>query len=358
MTRRPGLALKLGSLLTLAVVGVMLLSSGFTRAYDGSGNDAWVAVALLVALVFAFLVAVVLDVLVVRPLVRLATQVRRMEAQDLAEPFVPTGMDEPRELGVALEQLRLRVLEERRRQRALTTELEERVAERTLALAVSQRELFDAERLATVGRLAGGFAHEVNNPAGVILGRASYLREILEEEQGDASRIDDLRVMERQAERIRQITGSLLRFARPGTGERRAVDVAAAARDAAALVRLEARDREVEIVAELVTLEIVADAHGLEQVIYNLLRNGVHAARSRVRVSVGPAGMYVEDDGGGIADVHLARLFDPFFTTKPPGVGTGLGLSVVHGIARDHGWRLTVENLASGGARFGVLFHG
>ena len=144
--RRPGLALKLGALLTLAVSGVMLLSSTFTRAYDGSGHKAWVFLALLVALAFAFVFAAVLDWLVVRPLVRLARQVRRMEEVDLLEPFEPAGTDEPRELGEALERLRLRVLEEQGRERALNAELERRVAERTAALAAAQRELSDAER--------------------------------------------------------------------------------------------------------------------------------------------------------------------------------------------------------------------
>jgi methyl-accepting chemotaxis protein len=158
--RRPGLALKLGSLLTLAVVGVMLLTSAFTRAYDGSGDTAWVALALGVALAFAFAFAAALDWLVVRPLVRLARQVRRMEEADLAEPFVATGIDEPRELGEALERLRTRVLLAQERQRQLNAELEQRVQERTLALAAAHLELSNAERLASVGRLAGGVAEE------------------------------------------------------------------------------------------------------------------------------------------------------------------------------------------------------
>jgi len=352
--RRPGLALKLGSLLTLAVVGVMLLTSAFTRAYDGSGDTAWVALALGVALAFAFAFAAALDWLVVRPLVRLARQVRRMEEADLAEPFVATGIDEPRELGEALERLRTRVLLAQERQRQLNAELEQRVQERTLALAAAHLELSNAERLASVGRLAGGVAHEINNPAGVILGRASFLREIQQEAGGDPELVADLAVMERQAERIRQITGSLLRFARKSTGERRPVDLADVARDAIPLARLEARARGVEVVAELAPAPVNADPHALEQVAYNLLRNAIHAARGVVRVRTGPEGLVVEDDGPGVAPEHLQRLFEPFFTTKAPGEGTGLGLAVVHGIVTEHGGRITAENLPGAGARFVV----
>lgn len=352
--RRPGLALKLGALLTLGVVGAMLLSSWFTRRYDGSGDTAWVAVALGVAVVSAFVFAAALDWLVVRPLVRLAVQVRRMEADDLAEPFVAGGTDEPRELGEALERLRRAVLAERARQAELAEALEERVKERTAALAAAQAELSHAERLASVGRLAGGVAHEINNPAGVILGRASFLREIAEEAGGDADQIADLRVIEKQAERIRTITGSLLRFARARTGDRRRIDLADVARDAVALVRIEAKARGVAVEASLDAAPAHGDPQALEQVAYNLLRNAIHAARSTVRVTTGAAGLAVEDDGAGIAPEHLPRLFEPFFTTKPPGEGTGLGLAVVHGIVAEHGGRIVAANRPEGGARFHV----
>ncbi|MDP2307052.1 MAG: ATP-binding protein [Pseudomonadota bacterium] len=356
--RRPGLALKLGSLLTLAVVAAMLLSSAFTRAYDGSGSTAWVAVALIVAIASAFIFAAVLDWLVVRPLVRLALQVRRMEATDLAEPFVATGIDEPRELGEALERLRQRVLLEQERQRQLNVDLEARVRERSTALAAAQRELSDAERLASVGRLAGGVAHEINNPAGVILGRASFLRTVLEESGGDAEQIADLKVMERQAERIRQITGSLLRFARSSTGERHAIDLADVARDAIALARLEARARNIDLLDTLAAAPVHADPQALEQVVYNLLRNAVHAARTTVWVRTGADGLVIEDDGAGIAPEHLPRVFEPFFTTKARGEGTGLGLAVVHGIVGEHGGTIVADNGVGGGARFSVTLPG
>jgi signal transduction histidine kinase len=163
-----------------------------------------------------------------------------------------------------------------------------------------------------------------------------------------------LKLIERQAERIRQITGSLLRFARARTGERRPVDLADVARDAVGLVRLEARARNVVVTATLAPMPVAADPQAFEQVIYNLLRNATHAARGAVRVVTTANTLTVEDDGAGIAAAHLPRVFEPFFTTKPPGEGTGLGLSIVHGIVSDHGGTITAENLPEGGARFRI----
>lgn len=347
--RRPGLSLKLSVLLTAGVVGALLFASAFVP--DGD-RGTWALFTVGVALVTALLYAVVLDWLVTRPLIQLLRQVRRVEEKAYTEPFRPTGTDEPRELGEALERLRRSVVEERRQLQSLNEQLETRVKERTAALGAAQRELSNAEKLASVGRLAGGVAHEINNPAGVILGRASFLLEEGANLPPDIRK--DIEVIARQAERIRAITGRLLRFARQSTGRRAPVDLADVARDAAALVRLEARGKRVRIEEDLASRVVEGDSHALEQVAYNLLRNAVHAANGNVLVRTGDAGLVVEDDGPGIAPDNLAKIFEPFFTTKASNEGTGLGLAVSHGIVADHGGRLVAENRAEGGARFTV----
>ncbi len=358
--RRPGLSLKLSAVLALAVVAAMLLAAALA---PGTASDAraWAASAVIVALASAFAFAAVLDLLVTRPLVRLARQVRATVDAGYALPITPSGTDEPRELGEALERLRADVLAERARLRALNDALEERVRARTEALAAAQRDLGAAERLASVGRLAGGVAHEINNPAGVILGRASLLLSMADEERLGPDVVEDLRVIERQSRRISEITRGLLRFARHdaagGPEVRVPLDLADVARDALALVRLEARARALRIDAALDPCAVTGDPSALEQVAYNLLRNAVQAARAEVRVRTGSVGLVVEDDGGGIAAEHLPHLFEPFFTTKPPGEGTGLGLAVAHGIAQAHGGALRAEDLgAADPARSGARF--
>ncbi len=350
--RRPGLALKLSVLLMLGVVGAMLVDYSLT---SGSPLDrARVLVFVALSLGMALAAAVVVDVLVIRPLVRLSTQARRMQALDYAEPFAPTGMDEPHELGLALEHLRQRVVAEREELRRLNAELEARVEERSAALAEAQRELLARERLVSVGRLAAGVAHEVNNPAGVILGRVGL---ILDDPSAlPAEVIDDLRVVARQAERIREITGALLRLGRPSRGERGAVDLAAVARSAADLARHEAQLKGVALRVEGAARPLTGDAAALEQVVYNLVRNAVQASPegAAVTLTVSARQVVVEDQGTGLTPEVIEHLFEPFFTTKALGEGTGLGLAVAHGIVRDHGGTLVAEARPGGGARFVV----
>lgn len=348
--RRPGLALKLSVLLMLGVVGAMLVDFSLT---SGSDMDrARVLVFVSIALAMALFAALVLDTLVIRPLVRLSAQARRMEERGYTEPFLPTGLDEPRELGDALEHLRQAVLAERVELQRLNAELERRVEERSAALAAAQEALIARERLVSVGRLGAGVAHEVNNPAGVILGRAGLLLE----DAATPEAAEDLRVIMRQAERIREITGALLRLGRPNRGERGEVDLAAVARSAMELARHEAAVRGVTLALVASSSEVQADAAALEQVAYNLIRNAVQASPEGgvVRLTVAGSELMVEDDGAGIAPETLPHLFEPFFTTKKLGEGAGLGLAVAHGIVSDHGGTLTAQNREGGGARFVV----
>jgi signal transduction histidine kinase len=348
--KRPGLALKLSVLLMLGVVGVMLLDFALT---PGSALDRG-RLLLFVALAFgmALVGALVLDGLVIRPLVRLSAQARRMVANDYAEPFLPRGLDEPRELAEALEHLRQRVVAERPTLQQVNSELELRVTERSNELAETQRALLERERLAAVGRLAAGVAHEVNNPAGVILGRAALLLD--DADQLPAESAEDLRVIVRQAERIRDITGALLRLGRPNRGERAPTDLGAVARSAAGLAVPEANARAVSVRVEGTAEELVADGAALEQVVYNLVRNAVQASPpdTTVEVRVEGRGLTVADRGAGVDPGALPHLFEPFFTTKPLGEGTGLGLAVAHGIVAEHGGTLTAENRPEGGAVF------
>jgi signal transduction histidine kinase len=221
-----------------------------------------------------------------------------------------------------------------------------------------RRELASAEKLAAVGELSAGVAHELGAPLSVIDGRAQRL---LRKTDLDGATRRDLGVVRTQVTRMEAIVRQLLEFGRAESGRKRTVDLAtvmggavAASRDAArrAETRLEVRPPH-----EPVSVE--ADGRRLEEAVGNIVRNAVQAApgghvRVAWRRSEAGAELSVEDDGPGVPDEARGRIFDPFFTTKDSGQGTGLGLAVVHGVVEDHAGRIDVERSTLGGARFKV----
>ncbi|BDG03203.1 sensor histidine kinase [Anaeromyxobacter oryzae] len=223
----------------------------------------------------------------------------------------------------------------------------------TAALRDHQEKLVRSEKLAGIGRLAAGVAHEINNPLGVILGYAKLLRK-----RADGVLAEDLAVVEEEALRAKEIVDGLLDLSRPlpppGTDP---VDLRVLADDVVARLR---DARLLDGVA--VSVDGVARAPGhaekLRQVLVNLVLNAAEAAGAGGRVAVrvggrdGAAEVAVEDSGPGIPDAARAKLFEPFFTTKPR--GTGLGLAVSRAIARAHGGELAAGDAPGGGARFAL----
>jgi PAS domain S-box-containing protein len=247
------------------------------------------------------------------------------------------------------------------------SELEERVEQRTAALAeanetlrlemVAREEaeaaLRRADRLASMGTLAAGIAHEINNPVGAILVAA----ELAEAEPTAPQRVrDSLRLIAREAKRCGQIVQSVLKFARQGTLEKHPCDLNATVRRALELVGSYARDRNVALDAALfpdLPLVMISEPE-VEQIVVNLVQNAIQAQASTVRVTTaagdGCVRLTVRDDGVGLDGVDLGRVFDPFYTTRASDGGTGLGLSIAHGLVEDHGGTIELSSLPTGGA--------
>ena len=247
---------------------------------------------------------------------------------------------------------------ERRAPPATTRELDQlagSVNRMTERLLDAQGALVRAEKLASVGRLAAGIAHEVGNPLAAI---GNYA-EVLRRRGADPELVSAL---EREAARIDAIVRGLLDYARPRTVPREAVDLAALAEGAVALLRNQGLLRTLDVVVEGdAAPPVVGDPVALEQVLVNLLLNAVDAAgeggRVRVRTAAatpGRACVVVADSGPGVPEADRARIFDPFFTTKAPGLGTGLGLAIVQRVIEDHRGTVAVERAAEGGAAFVV----
>ena len=219
-----------------------------------------------------------------------------------------------------------------------------------------EQRLRRAERLASVGTLIGGVAHELNNPLAAIVGFAQLL---LMDERPAADR-EDLDTIRREAERMAKIVSDLRLIARNTQEETRTterVDLNEALRHVLRTRGYSLRTANVEVREELdpELPPVLGDGGQLEQVLLNLVVNAEQALEEcagprclTLRTHGGAAGVsvHVVDSGPGIAPEHLEHLFDPFFTTKPPGQGTGLGLSLVHRIVAEHGGEIHVESRA------------
>jgi signal transduction histidine kinase len=216
-----------------------------------------------------------------------------------------------------------------------------------------QERLVQSEKLAGIGRLAAGVAHEINNPLAVILGYAHLLQR-----KAEGQLADDLRIIEDESLRAKEIVEGLLDLSRPLATAPEPVDLRELCDEAVA--RLVATGRTVGASVEVSgRARVGGHPQKLRQVVLNLIKNGAEAAGPGGKVEVGltqaPAGgaeMVVSDSGPGLPAEASQRLFEPFFTTKP--AGTGLGLAVSLGIVQAHGGTLEADSPPGRGARFTV----
>ena len=229
---------------------------------------------------------------------------------------------------------------------------------------ILEAQLIQNDKMASIGQLVSGVAHELNNPLTSIAGLAELL---LEREPHPDFPHDHLRVIHDQAERAGRIVRNLLTFARKGVAEKSAVDLNDVAAGTSLLIVYELRLHGIELESALSPEPVVVlgDRYELQQVLLNLVNNAVHAVsqlesgrprRIRLDTSVqsGTAVLRVRDSGPGVPPHLISYLFTPFFTTKAPGEGTGLGLSLSYGLVKAHGGVLDYEARPEGGAEFRI----
>jgi two-component system, NtrC family, sensor kinase len=309
----------------------------------------------LVALAFLTAAYFALTRLIVRPLDALAHAAEGVAggARRLAVP--KTQVRELEHLGGSLRTMTENLLA---REDALKSKIDE-VERATKKLAEAQEHLVRSERLASVGRLAAGLAHEIGNPIAALMGLEDLLLQggLTEDEQRDF-----LQRMKRETERIHRILRDLLAFARPSAPAEvgQPGDVEAAVHDTVALVMSHPALRDVDLAIDVHPgLEPVAlGREPLVQVVLNLVLNAADAVGPGGHVKVTAAAsangvtLAVEDDGPGVAESVRHRLFEPFVTTKEIGKGTGLGLAVCRGLVEAVGGTIALDTSVPQGARF------
>ena len=310
--------------------------------------------------------------LVYLPLRDLESGARRLASGNLDQLIPVRGSDEFGKLAASFNAMTNALRDSRAELRDWAHTLEQKVEERTRELRRAQAETVRGEKLASVGLLASGIAHELNNPLTGILTFSHLLRQKMPDNSPDA---EDMDLVIDETKRCAAIIKRLLDFAREKQPENEFTDLNRVIEETVRIVERPAhlRDIEITLVLDRTLPEIWIDADQIKQVIMNMLVNAQHAVAEKgsivVRTCLSPhdrapapgaepismVEMSIVDTGCGIPEQNLQQIFDPFFTSKAVGTGTGLGLSVSHSIVEAHGGLIEVESTVGEGSTFRIF---
>jgi signal transduction histidine kinase len=226
-----------------------------------------------------------------------------------------------------------------------------------------EKQMAQAEKLAALGELSAGVAHEINNPLGIILGYTQLM--LKRTRDADSMDYDDLKTIEKHVHACRGVVSDLLRFSRKVSADTTRIPVNTLVREVVKFLTNHPDLHHTRIDLDLDPardLCVIGSEQELRQVLINLMINAGHAVgqKGEIRISSGhgpgdTVEIAVMDNGCGIDPETLPRIFDPFFTTKPVGEGTGLGLSVSYGIVKNHRGDITVQSRPGEGTVFTVI---
>lgn len=317
-------------------------------------------------LLVAFSVGYLLKKLIYVPLTDLESGAKRISAGNLGDLIPVRSDDEFGRVAGTFNEMNAALDQSHRAMQELVENLESKVEARTRELLAARAEVAQGEKLASIGVLSAGIAHELNNPLTGVLTFTSLMRKKVKDGTEDA---EDLDLVIRETKRCAAIIRRLLDFAREKVPVNGFFNLNQVVEDTARFVERPASLHQIEIITKLdATLpQIWGDADLIKQVVMNLLVNAQQAMDKEGRISVETRSITpsdtnehqaveisVRDNGCGIPQANLQRIFDPFFTSKEVGKGTGLGLSVSYGIVKAHGGKISVESTVGEGTVFHV----
>ncbi|MFQ5681097.1 MAG: ATP-binding protein [Candidatus Omnitrophota bacterium] len=355
-------------------------------------RQVWI-IGLAAALIILFLAIFVANH-ISRPLRRLISATSKVAHGDLTSYISVDSRDEIGELAASFNQMITNLRESREELEEWSRTLEQKVSERTVELQqskqqleksmeqlatlhdelqVTQSQLMQAGKMAAVGQLASGVAHEINNPLSIILNNVQLIKLLNEQGKGvDLNEIKEIvDIIQESVIRARRITQGLLDFSHISTGKFTKVSINELIKKVLSLVEYEMRMHNIAVRCKLEDSlpRINGDAQILQQVFFNLISNarwaiekksakdgGIISISTRFDKDKKLVTVFISDTGVGISEEDKERIFEAFYTTKPVGEGTGLGLSIVYNIINEHKGSISVESEVGKGATFKIVF--
>lgn len=354
-------------------IGSMMLIAGFLFAYIFIKYNPHISLESILlyggmfVVVISFFLCLILYFFVTKPLDLLVIGMNRLAKGDTDYRINLRSKDEISMLANSFNSMAQELKQYKENMEHWTRALEEEVQKKTAEIMKAQEQLISAEKLASLGRMAAGVAHELNNPlTGIVTFAHLMLKRIPPENKQD---IEDLEVIIEQANRCSKIVKGLLGFSRKTTTEKVSVNVNSLIEATISLLRNQAKFHNIQYNLNLDSSvpNILADPNQLQQVFINLLINAADAMNEKGVITIATrlitdiasgnktyAEIEFTDTGPGIPENKLGKIFEPFFTTKPVGKGTGLGLAVSYGIIKKHDGNIFVRSEIGKGASFFV----
>jgi two-component system NtrC family sensor kinase len=344
------------------IIGILYVGT-LERPFIDTANRVMLTFIILASLCVLFLLIILYfsTTRIIRPLQSMVAATHQIANGDLNHKVDIHSQDEIGELASAFNQMTGKLKAANKELVDWGTTLEKKVEERTRELVEMQARLIQSEKLASLGKLAAGIAHEINNPLGGVL---IYGHLLMEDTEKNSSEYENLKKIVKETTRCKDIVKGLLEFSRPKEPEMVPTDVHEVINRALAIFEPQALFQNIEVQKQFSDIpRVIADGSQLQQVFTNIISNaaeamagsGVLTIRTSLEKQTDLIKIEFSDSGHGIKAENMNRLFEPFFTTKEVGKGTGLGLAISYGIIQKHEGSIEVRSEVGKGSTFTVI---